>query len=680
LDETQHLPANQLPPSVVSSSANIDLNAQYGCKAGEDITAKINEAIANAVAAGANTIDLRITKQGTYLFDGPVIEGEALERKYAGQILFPARSREEGTLTIRISGVAETPRPLYAGELESSSMRPGVVIKSNAATGNAFDVVSSYNIGGNRLSNIFVVLRDFLLQMPDNPQAGGINLAHAARADVDGLGFDVERAIEGAPTFPTAETYMLTMPENNSTGGIGPSVRNTYIAGSFVGLRHSEEAVLDNVAILYCVNAIDTQGNSGHLSRYERVFVGKCPVAIRAVNAGSGGGVLTGTLALQPEVAGPYALTAVIEDTGNRLYGKLEIYLQNAPGRGYPIKGAGNLNIANLRYGAIGSHDVYPIDSFKRVLDLPKQLGCCSETSHVWNVPTGNMTTVTSEEGGAAKAETNGSDALIRYLPRIGAGSRLLKAIFSLGKVTKNSAAILIASAKGGSNEGNRLSVFLEEEKLIIRKLVAGVATELAHKNAAFVKGTTQELAVIVTCPPVGGPPTELEVYLDGALALSYVLTAEDRASLTQSAGENQVADGFHFGEDTESHITSFEVIPLASANPNLPSESIIGEMIKALAITEGKIGAEAVTEPKIKNLAVNTAKINNEAVTEAKLAKAIVELLLKVKRGSIAEVGEVPITAPTAGGFGFTEAQAKQIIATLNEIRAALHATGITA
>lgn len=140
---------------------------------------------------------------------------------------------------------------------------------------------------------------------------------------------------------------------------------------------------------------------------------------------------------------------------------------------------------------------------------------------------------------------------------------------------------------------------------------------------------------------------------------------------------------------------TTRMVAPLALSAESVTSESIKKEAVTATqlgpeAVTAAKLAKEAVTAEKIKAGAVTgeklgaasveTAKIKEEAVTESKLAKAVSEKLLAKARGTIAQVTEVPTTAPALDSYGFTEAQAKQIITSINLIKAALHEMGVTA
>lgn len=62
-----------------------------------------------------------------------------------------------------------------------------------------------------------------------------------------------------------------------------------------------------------------------------------------------------------------------------------------------------------------------------------------------------------------------------------------------------------------------------------------------------------------------------------------------------------------------------------------------------------------------------------------AELSEANKLKLLLENHETINEVVEVVTTKPALASYGFTEEQAKQLIATVNEIRSALHKMGIT-
>lgn len=60
-------------------------------------------------------------------------------------------------------------------------------------------------------------------------------------------------------------------------------------------------------------------------------------------------------------------------------------------------------------------------------------------------------------------------------------------------------------------------------------------------------------------------------------------------------------------------------------------------------------------------------------------ISSANKEKLLLEAHATINEIVEVPTTNPALASYGFTESQAKQLIASVNEIRSALHKMGIT-
>src|ERR1039457_1781015 len=107
LDGEEHLTASQVPPSVVSSSAAIDICRTYGATPGNDCTEAMQRAISAVVALGGGTV--YFSKPGVYQIDGVQVAGTSHGHAYSGQIVFPAVTFAETPVSITIEGPCPPP-------------------------------------------------------------------------------------------------------------------------------------------------------------------------------------------------------------------------------------------------------------------------------------------------------------------------------------------------------------------------------------------------------------------------------------------------------------------------------------------------------------------------------------------------------------------------------------------
>lgn len=547
----------------------IDICRDFGARPNTDITAAFNEAMAAVTTLGGGTIYFSIP--GTYLIEGALKEGEALGYKYAGQILFPARTVAQGRMVVSLLGCSPVRKPWFQGSpAEASSLAGGggVLLKSNATSGNIFDVIPGFAFESEGVaypfSNILVTTEKLVVQAPANPQCGGLKMDAA-------LGYrQREVVIEPSPEhvgvnneLPTGPNPALSLPAAFNNGVI--SVKDSAIYGWGTGLRHSEHAVLD-LFIGRCAKALDVRGGNGkHISTYVNVNVEGCPVALFTPKKETegGGGVIAGVLDVENYETGGLKTTAVIEDEGSLLRGTLVLEEEvTRASKGFPVKGARNLDFANPYRGGAGHKNTYPRDSFLRVTNIAKFLGTCVYTSHPWQTIEGEPTTAEPSAGiGAANsAVASGvSAAAVRFVNRSSRGSRTVTATLNTGAASSYSAQITLGSVISGANEGNFLYVQCSGNKWGIYKRV-GTGTQLVGGGVS-AKSSTYLVEVLITCPPGGGAPTLVQLYVGGELILEHTLSTEEREQMADLQSY-ECQDGIRWNSDTESTFTAFQVSP----------------------------------------------------------------------------------------------------------------------
>lgn len=549
-----------LSGSVVTDSSRIDMCRTWGCKPGIDNTAKIAEALAQAVEEGKNEIDLYFSELADFPIEGAVKEGEAFNTKYAGQILLPARSSSQGRLTIKISGPTPPPQPWFFSSDEPSSKAAGVVLKSNAVSGFVFDVIPGLEVVTPTIkgfSNLLVVFENVVVQIPDNPQCGGINAGNALSWLGRNASVEVATENEGTNTFPTGTNPGLILPHTGNVGYV--RCESVFVCGCPVGVGIYEHAVLDGLYIKRCAVGIDALGQ-GHINRFVYVDIERCPTGLRAKNEGECGGNIEGLLDFENAEAGQWATKYIIdEEYSGRLRGRLAVFPFSKDTRGYPARVApAALNLCNPYYGSTGHRENYPLDECTRIANIANNLGTCDISGHPWFIAGGKFTT---ENGALLSEEAGGiSRAITTYLRRFGGGSRVVSATIATRASGTYNLGVLLNEVKSGAHAGNFLFVTLEGGKVKLKKEVAGVRSTLGE-GGAVETGKTYEVAVRVIHAAYGGPPTEVVVFVGTTEVLSYKLLAADKEAL-EDTQKLEFRDGIRIAEDVVSKITRFQVAP----------------------------------------------------------------------------------------------------------------------
>ena len=550
----------QLPLSVVSSSAQIDLNREFGARPETDITAKINEAIGQAVTAGARVIDIRLSTVGLYLLEGALKEGEAFGHKYAGQILLPARETSEGRIIVRIAGLMPAPKPQLGSGAEPVASTPGVTLRTNLVTGKVFDVVPSHAGpagAGGPFSDILAIFENFTLQAPPNPQCWGIDVRAATRARVSGVAIEPDRTDVGVEELPTGTGIGLALPWLENAGSI--SVRDSSIAGWATGLGLSEHADLTDVFLGENNVALEGYG-AGHVNTFRNVLLEENAVGLRArskaeseaakiVAEGQGGMLVSGVIEFENVLTNYLAPVALTQDPESRITGFL---VEDGNSRhGKPIVGSLNLDVAAIPNAGTSWRSCYPIDDWKRNPLVAGNLGTCGVTRHPWRILEGKFNAEGAEGGAVKQGEVAVCRAVVPYFRRTGNGSREIITAVAVGASGTSNIALILNDVVAGAKVGHYLKLRWREGKMVL--FLEPGATNLAEAAVAAAK--TYEVRVIITCNTFG-VPTKIEVFLGTKKELEYALTEANQAELVDSQAL-EAQDGIYINKDAESSFTT---------------------------------------------------------------------------------------------------------------------------
>jgi hypothetical protein len=549
---------SELPASVVSSSTNIDLCRQYGAKPGSEATALVIEALTHALEAGKTSIDLVFSEPGVYLWDGAVQTGEAYGYIYAGQLLFPANAFTNNCISIRIRGVLPQPTIWNATGPEPAP-HSGVVLLSNATSGNAFDAIPAEKHTLGPFTNLSVTFENLCICAPNNPQCGGIRgraaIAMKTKNTVVGV-----NAVGDNPTYPTGGTTGIEFPAHGNNGGAGGCrAENTEVFGYARGYSYAEHMLFDNAYAQYCGVALVPEHDSGHTATFASFLAQQCPVLMEAPNSGNGGGPQVGNIDVETAAEGPFALTNMIVDPGDRLRGSLSI---RANEEGWPMNVGSEyaMNHSSVVRGSVGWLEQCPWDTFTRLI-YSSTIGTTDRTYHPWRALEGAwLTEKVSSSGGKLRATATPARNICRYYIHNG-GSRTINATIKTG-----AGAYSIGIIIGSLWNGNYAYVRLTEGKVQLRKVIAGTPTVLATSAEGVVSSAGEyEVTVERVEPLQPGAPQFIRVYLNGLLVLEYELSATDITNLTEYGLaphlQDQRKDGVWAG-DTESFFTSFQVFP----------------------------------------------------------------------------------------------------------------------
>jgi hypothetical protein len=542
----------ELPPSVVTSTAAVDLCRAYGAEPGKDITAALQRAINTAHALSRDT-DIYCSLPGLYPVNGAVQTGTVDGYTYEGQILFPARKFGEPRITIRIRGLVPAPRVWQSTPTEPAG-ESGCILLTNTTSGNMFDAIPAEEGEGpsGPWTNINGCLQNITLRAPENPQCGLFNAASLIESSTDGVALNVSCNGSKIP-LPTHGTVALTTPRKGH--GLGLRLKDTWINGFGYGLDHAEYAILDNVTIQESAVGIRPHA-TGHSSTYLAVFMANCPTLLE-VPAGTTA-VINGKIDFETG-GGEFTVKTVIKDEGNNLSGSLLFYPETGPEKGWhSIGGNGkDLSLANLGRGGIPSGATLPADTVTRVTaaELP---GTSDISSHQWTVGEGKA------EAGAGEVKSKEAAAttsiVAPYQFRASSGSRTVSSTIVTGAAGYNIQQIINKLFKTASTY---LYVKLSGGKVVIEKEVGGVATVLAESGAGVIAEHSEyEVLTILSNPAVG--KTIVTVNINGTEAVKYEFATRTAWNevFAENAGETRKQDGLRWSSDTTSACKAFSVLP----------------------------------------------------------------------------------------------------------------------
>jgi hypothetical protein len=541
-----------LPVSVVSGSAMIDLCRAYGAEPGKDITKALNEAIAAATTLGGGTI--YFSKPGTYLIEGAVKEGTAFGYTYAGQVLFPARTVAEGMLAIRIMGLTPAAKQLLGSGTEGSEVPRGVKLKTTATSGNVFDCIPAYETGGTPFTSVCPIFGEGItIEAPENPQVGGINAQAAKQFEMDA------NLIAPFGALPTGNAIALSLPAVSNGGNIRV---NGNISGWVNAVGLAEHAHFGSLFIGRCAKAFYCYG-AGHANFFGYVSVEECPTVFYSPGTGKHGALIYGLIDHEDVVTGEYAPANFIEDEEGEIVGKIVVkYEAIEEQAGYPVLGGRHLDVVLLGGGSTVSNYTQegwksrlPVDNFLRSAVVAGNIGSATLTAHPWQVTAGSFGITNGASNGTLKS-TNaaGESRALLPMPLIGTGARIIRATVTTG--TTYEVGVMVAYYKG-----KFLWVRLHNGKVQIVGTGGGVVAE----EAGVAASTTYELSIAVSYPRYAGAPVELNVFLGSTEVLKYKLTTAEQEALLAPAALLTVEDGIKINKDTGSAVTYFAVLEAAN-------------------------------------------------------------------------------------------------------------------
>lgn len=588
---TKRVEATSGATRAVQSFASIDLcrpwGTSMGVSPGDEITTQLQAAITYIAANYTNGGEVYFSKPGTYLISGSQQTGTAFSYSYSGQILFPATADRSHEYCIRIRGPV---RANSSNDADSTGYN-GVVLQSNATSGNVFDCVPGFTAFSATYgwTGVQPAFEDVVVLCPSNPQCGGIAATVCFRFSC--------RNLTITTTDPTvAQTgagVALALPQ---TANSGDTSVDAQIVGFPVGVDMSEHAVLQRLYVGRCGVAFRGSIGASHVNKFVYVSAEECPTVFKTVNPG--GLNVEGFLDWENVVSDSFIQGPFIDEWNNgSVWGVLTLNPNNAQSttyqKGFPlkggagIKGAGKgLDLIYLPLGTPGWKGRHPSDDFKRLGASTQtgEPGSCSTTLHPWRTWIGSGFTNTSQVCKGLSA-AGGNYAL---LPAIKKGvSRVITGVFTtgasfswcglVGNCPVNSSGQAINAGNGGLRADIRTS------SPFVALYVNNVAVVSITTVGTIVINTTYTLALEFFNGP-DGIPAYANVYLNGAKVITYTLTAAQRTAITPPTNGvyPYVEDGF-FTQEAISAIGSFVVrdahpgpASVASAQATLAAGTVV--------------------------------------------------------------------------------------------------------
>ena len=235
----------------------------------------------------------------------------------------------------------------YAEMYSGAIPKNGVLINSLAvSTGQSWALLNGTS-GNLAWSLVTLNIEAMTFRIPTStigPVCQGLFLGNVANVNIVNVTVDTD--VEGVdlPQPTSYNGYGILLPAANNYGNI--VCRNVYVTGFFVGIRHSEHAILDGVFIQQCANAIECDAGY-HNAVYVRVLMQECPNLI----VGAGELPIYGVLDVETysvDSSKWYTQASIVTGTG-KIKGTLT-YTCTAAGVGYSDLTGFSNNSANLKF------------------------------------------------------------------------------------------------------------------------------------------------------------------------------------------------------------------------------------------------------------------------------------------------------------------------------------------
>lgn len=343
------LPISSLPTGGGGGTGNVpwkDFVADFGADPTgvTDCGAAWDAAMAYALAHGG----LSMSCVGTFLVS------RALQNTSAenAQLPLPSVLCVGGTpITVQLFGI-NAPNPVVS--VIGGQPDPGVastLFKSTLTTGSG-SMMAAYGPSGSfrNFSNLNVVMRDILFEMPDNPTNSCLNLQQVTNVDIDRVFVYTGNMTLSSVTYPThATSFGLKTPGNGN--GASTILYTVDVVGFYNSYELSEHAIGMNIKAWAAVNPF-VFTNADHASAFHRMLATHCTNGIVAPASGAH---VTRILQYDAEHAsgGSFSNATDIKDPSNTLYGDLAWRIVDAG-----VGGATDFNVVGSQNFSYSSHNV----------------------------------------------------------------------------------------------------------------------------------------------------------------------------------------------------------------------------------------------------------------------------------------------------------------------------------
>jgi hypothetical protein len=500
--------------------------------------------ITNTFAAAPTTGSVNLTAGGTWT--------------YAGQVLLPARAITTAILTVELRGkippnsFPSTP----AGGFDVAAATSGTILKTTATSGNLIDCIP--DPGG--FTNIHLVLRNLTIQVPNNPQVGGVNGQVLAAFETNGV--LVEPAVSpGNTASPTGSARGIQFPQNNSQGPNGGDLLS--VRGFPVGVTWTEHVHLNHLCTQ--MNGVNVYIRAGfHPSRVERWLSTWSPSNLSIDQAGVASPTSFGQIDFEEApLTGQYsgawwALTYHVDDIGN--FGRVAV------DRYHRVRAAfGNVTFPWIKNGGrsvtgksyLGSN-IPVFDSFDRTANV-SVLGT-ADSGHVWTSALGVWGII----GNRAYESDTGTNVHLAYVETGATNGRLECLVTTSPTAARAQAGLLL----GYADSSNYLELQIRDlagggslNALVLEKVVAATPSTLGSAmTGAITAATTYHLAVDLL-------GDTLVVWVDGVRQLTYTMTASEATQFgVMTARGLFLYYGGAGNDDGGSRFNNFKFTPLVAA------------------------------------------------------------------------------------------------------------------